>query len=491
LKRYWVNFSASLPESATTMMMCNLITKSPTVLLPIENQVRELDPRLLLAGIAASRGLSAVVGPIREIDFHIASYPGSLYLSKSMLPGRLELFKTMRRLSIVICALDEEALVHLPPEIYYSRRLCPEAMAHVAHLFAWGRDNADLWRNYPDFPCAATIHLTGNPRNDMLRPEIRSFYEKEVCGLQRQYGKFILVNTNFNHVNAFHPKMNLFLPTTEQAETGTFGKAAKGMTLDYARGLWEHKQSVFRDFQQLIPALEGAFPDFTIIVRPHPTENHDVYREIANRSKRVRVTNDGNVVPWLLAAKALIHNGCTTGVEAYLMGVPSISYRASINDRYDNDFYRLPNMLSHQCFNFEELTATLSNIMFGNIGRVANDSFKKIVDYHLTGAEGPLASSRMVDVFEAILASRAASRGFSPLDFVKGIYKAYRRGLKKKRKSSSRNSHLKQDFQLHRYPEITIDDMQIRLSRFQRILPDLRNLHIEMVHKQSFRITRK
>ena len=145
------------------------------------------------------------------------------------------------------------------------------------------------------------------------------------------------------------------------------------MTLEYAQGLWGHKQAVFEDFQRLIPALDKAFSDHTIIVRPHPTENQEVYQRIADQCERVRVTNEGNVVPWLMGAKALIHNGCTTGVEAYLMRVPAISYRATINKVYDDGFYRLPNMLSHQCFDFEELRVMLQRILAGELGAADGD----------------------------------------------------------------------------------------------------------------------
>ena len=264
-------------------------TNMGNLLLPIENQVRELDARLLLACVAAKRGFTAVIGPIREMEARIAAFPQSIYLSKSMLSGRTEMFKIMRQLGLKIVTLDEEALVHLPAEIYYSRRLSPEAMAYVSRLFAWGQDNADLWRQYPHCPRNVQIHVTGNPRNDMLRPEIRSIYARKVEDLRRQYGDYILVNTNFNHVNAFHASMNLFTPPKNPDEEPAFGRAARGMTRAYAEGLRRHKQAVFEDFQALIPKLDRALPDHTIIVRPHPTENQQIYQQIAARCQRVHV----------------------------------------------------------------------------------------------------------------------------------------------------------------------------------------------------------
>ncbi len=330
-----------------------------TLLIPVENQVRELDPKLLLACIAAKRGFSSVIGSHREIDFRIASFPRSLYLCKSFTVSNLKMFRIIHKLGHEIVSWDEEALVHLPSEMYYSRRLSPLTMKYLSHLFAWGEDNAELWRQYPEFPAGLPIHVTGNPRNDMLRPEMRAFYENEVKEIRNVYGEFILINTNFNHVNSFSPVQNLFQPVKNPGEEPIFGKAARGMTREYAEGFRDHKTAIFEDFQRLIPDLEKEFPSYTIVVRPHPTESQDIYNRIAAQCERVRVTNEGNVVPWLMATRALIHNGCTTGVEAFVMGVPAISYRATVNDFYDHGFYRLPNLLSHQCFDFEELSITL------------------------------------------------------------------------------------------------------------------------------------
>jgi surface carbohydrate biosynthesis protein len=310
------------------------------LLLPVENQVRELDSKILLACVAARRGFSSYIGSRREIHFNITSFPRGIYLSKSITAASDMMFRIMRSLGHEVVAWDEEALVHLPAETYYSRRLSPAAMANVSRFFAWGEDNAQLWCKYPRLPENAAIEVTGNPRNDLLRPELHAYYDSAVAKIKKEYGDFILVNTNFNHVNAFTPVQNLFQPVEKTGEIPKFGRAAKGMSREYAAGLRDHKQAIFEDFQRMIPALDIAFPDYNIVVRPHPTEGQKIYHDIASHCRRVEVTNEGNVVPWLLATKALVHNSCTTGVEAYVMGVPAITYRASINETYDFGFYR-------------------------------------------------------------------------------------------------------------------------------------------------------
>ncbi len=460
-----------------------------TLIIPVENQVRELDPKLLLACIAACRGFSVIIGSHRDVDFRIASFPRGLYLNKSMTSRNLKMFRIMHGIGHEILTWDEEALVHLPAETYYSRRLDPVAIRYISHLFAWGENNAELWRQYPNLPKDMPIHVTGNPRNDLLRPELRPFYQNEVANLQAAYGNFILVNTNFNHVNAYFSAQNLFRPVSKDGEAPQFGKAAVGMSREYAEGLRDHKQSIFDVFKEMIPQLEKQLPDHQIVVRPHPTENQEVYKNIAARCKHVHVSNEGNVVPWLLASKAVIHNGCTTGVEAYMMGVPAVSYRAKINETYDLGFYRLPNLISHQCFDADQLQDTLKKILKGEFGAAAGDDRKALVNHYLTAQDGPLACERIVDVLVKIVESRP-NLPKPPLgDRISGrVFANYRR-IYKYIKKHIPGTHAPAHFHRHRYPGISLEELRKRISLFQEVIGDDTKINAVPISKKIFRIS--
>ena len=462
---------------------------NPLLLIPVENQVRELDPKLLLACIAARKGFSSVIGSRRELEFRIDSYPRSIYLSKSMTRRSLRFFRITRKFGHQIVAWDEEALVHLPPETYFSRRLHPESIKNVSHLFAWGQDNAALWRQYSHLPDDLPIHNTGNPRNDMLRPEMHPFYEKEVQSRRRQYGDFILVNTNFNHVNAFGPDLNLFKPLKKHDEFPQFGRAARGMSRAYAQGLWDHKHAVFKSFQQILPKLDQAFPDLKIIIRPHPTERHEVYQDIAARCSRVHVTNEGNVVPWILATKVVLHNGCTTGVEAFVMGVPAISYREAIDENYDDGFYRLPNAVSHQCFNFQQLQDTIHQILSGNLGVADGDERHALVKRYLSSQDGPLACEKMVDVLLSMTGSRDKDDQLSLWTRVQRRLAAEALLFYKRIKPKIPGSHNLPEFQKHRFPGITLEALNQKIARIQNVLKDTTPLKVDQISEVLFRIS--
>ncbi len=460
----------------------------PPLIIPVENQVRELDPKLLLACIAARRGFTSIIGSHREIDFRISQLPRGLYLNKSMTDRNLKMFRVMRWAGHRILTWDEEALVHLPADVYYSRRLSPAAIRYVSHLFAWGEDNAELWRRYPHLPPDLPIHVTGNPRNDMLRPELHPFYAEDVRAIRRKHGDFFLINTNFNHVNAFFPAQNLFKPVQRAGRPAKFGKAGVGMTRAYAEGLRDHKQAILEAFQRLVPRLTADFPELTLVVRPHPTESQETYRRIAAAHPRVHVTNEGNVVPWLLAAKALIHNGCTTGVEAFVMRVPAVSYRTVVNETYDNEFYLLPNCLSHAAFSYADLQAMLRAVLDGQLGAAGGDERQALVRRYLAAQDGPLACERLTDVIEKALAEEGPPR--APALPSRALGAAYSAGrlIFKKLIARVSSSHAPPEFHRHRFPGIDIEAVRQRIARFRKVLDDPTPIHAEPLAEQIFSI---
>jgi len=464
----------------------NLKDAKASLIIPVENQVRELDPKLLLACIAVRRGFSVIIGSHREVDFQITSFPRSWYLNKSMTERNLSMLRIMKKIGHEILTWDEEALVHLPAETYYSRRLSPEAIRYNSHLFAWGEDNAELWRQYPHLPAGMPIHVTGNPRSDMLRPELRAFYEPEAEEIRKKYGKYILVNTNFNHVNAFFPAQNLFRPVKEAGEEPQFGKAAVGMSREYAEGLRDHKLNILNAFKELIPILDREFPNHTIIVRPHPTENQQIYQDIADHCQRVQVTNEGNVVPWLMGTDVVIHNGCTTGVEAYVMGIPAISFRAKINEAYDMGFYRLPNLISHQCFDIQQLLETLAMILKGELKAANGNERLALVNKYLAAQQGPLACERIVDVLDKIVEDRPHLPKPALVDRVFGRSFAYWRRAYKSIKRNFNDNQAPPEFHRHRYPGISLQELNDRISKIQRVLGDTTAIGAKQISDQIF-----
>jgi hypothetical protein len=267
------------------------------------------------------------------------------------------------------------------------------------------------------------------------------------------------------------------------------GRTAKGMEKDYAKKYELHIQSIFEDIKRLIVDLDKAFPEITIVVRPHPDEDPQVYHEIASRCHSVQVTNEGNVLPWLIATKAIIHNGCTTGVEAYAMGVPVIAYRATADNFFDNGIYHLPNSLSHQCFTFEELQNTLQQILDGKLGVPNGDEPQTLFKSYFAAQDGALACERIADIIEKIAGNTAAWPDPAWSDRLEGWYRATRRRLMKRFKSYKADASITPEFERHRYPGISLEPLQKRVSRLQQVLKYKEEIKAVQISKQLFKIS--
>jgi surface carbohydrate biosynthesis protein len=459
------------------------------LIIPIENQVRELDAKLLLALVCARHGFSSIIGSRFEIDLRAAAFRPAIYLAKSMTARSRKMFRILTLAGHRIAAWDEEALIHPPDQTYFDRRLDPVSITFVSDLFAWGEDNAALWRRWPDLPEDIAIHLTGNPRGDMLRPELKDFFAAASEELRREYGDFLLVNTNFSFVNPFFPDQGLYQPgKLDEEGRPLYGRAAVGMEREFVDRLFRHKTSVFDSFREMLPRLAEAFPGLKIVIRPHPNENHAVYKELAASRKNLVVLNQGNVIPWIRAARAVIHNGCTTGVEAFMLEEPAISYRAVTDEILDDGFYRLPNHLSHQAFSFAELEGLINKILSGGLGAAGGKERRQLMAGYLASQDGPLACELIAEKLAEIAAALDNRPAPDPARRLKARLRGETRRLSKKLKSFKPDSKYNPAFQRHRFPGFTPTEITRKLQQlndscgFATPLPQIKPLH-ELIYQ--------
>lgn len=426
------------------------------LIIPAEEQSREFDAKLLLACVAAESGFRAVLGSRSRLHELAARLPRGTYFAKSFRAESRRMFDIYRDLGCDIAALDEEALVPFPDEIYFERRVSPQTLARISRLFAWGPASAELFRRCPGYG-GAPIHVTGNPRLDLLRPELRPFFDAEVAEIRRRLGDFLLINTNFGTLNHFVPSLG-WMNDVEVPEQGPEPD-------DYWQALTRHRRALFAHFRRLVPRLARAFPKLSIVVRPHPVESHEPWRAAASGCENVHVVHEGNVVPWLLACRALVHNGCTTGIEAWVLGTPAIAYQPVSSERLD---FVLPNRMSRCAASEEELCEALGALDAGSRGG-GDDSLRHgLARQHMVALDGPLACQRIVDALVESGAGGEISR--RPLCYARGwLHAQARAGVRvvRRRLADDRNSSA---YQRHRFPGVSPDGVRERIHSFGRLL---------------------
>ncbi|MEO5882399.1 MAG: hypothetical protein ABIQ06_08280, partial [Caldimonas sp.] len=175
------------------------------------------------------------------------------------------------------------------------------------------------------------------------------------------------------------------------------------------------------------------------------------------------VVHEGNVVPWLMAARVLLHNGCTTAVEASVLDTPAVSFMPVSSEIYD---YHLPNGLSHQAQTPEAVRESLAAIMSGRLGPVDIEVRRRLFDRHLAATDGALACDRVLDVWQASgYASRAPTRSPTLLWLKAWLASGFRTA--EKRLNGLRPNHRNgAAYHAHRFPGVTAAQLNERIARF-------------------------
>ena len=447
-----------------------------TLIVPVETQVREMDAKLLLSCVAAERGFPVIMGSRAFIHYKVSSIPRGVYLAKSMRTLSIRMFEILRQLGHEIVAWDEEGLMRWPDPEYYRQRLSPITMRQISHLIAWGPDNARVFRNYPGYP-GTPIHITGNPRIDLLRRELRAYYQPEVDDIRHRFGEFVMINTNFGLVNHFYPKLGALKKAVEA------GGSDGANPYDVEKG--RHKLDLFRSFLQMLPPLCKALSDTTIVLRPHPSENHEPYAAIAKRHNNLKIADDGGISPWLMATKALIANGCTTMIEAAVLRTPTIAYQPIVSEAYDDD---LPNSLSQRAFSIDELCRMVDSICREGIEATNLNERRKILNRHISALDGPLAAERMVDALESGEYHHKRPKAASFGKFVQGWTHNTLRTVVKQINMHRPGHRNNLAFHAHRFPDISVAEIRERISRMGGLLNRFNSIRVGQQSKHIFTI---
>ncbi|HUF57541.1 MAG TPA: surface carbohydrate biosynthesis protein [Thermohalobaculum sp.] len=444
-----------------------------SLLLPVETLNREFDAKLLLALYAAARGWEVVLGQKTALHRRMARFPRSVYVAKGFRWGREREFREIGALGHTIVGMDEEGLVNVSDEMWLSRSDSP-TLRHLALIVAWGPDDARLYRRATHLGDTPVVE-TGNARVDLLRPELEGFLAPEAARLRERYGDFALVNTNFALVNRY---VELNAPV--QMGNWLPQEVAEGLKSNWIG----HKKALLEAFLALLPRLAGRLGPRTLVIRPHPSENAELWREAAEGLGNVRVVHEGTVAPWLLAAKVLIHNGCTTAVEAAVLGTPALAYRPVTRVGFDND---LPNGLSEEFADGDALADRAAELTRQPVqGRVAlSPERRALLERHLTALDGPLACDRLIDALEDRIGPPAP---VEPLRYAVARGHIVRRRVRRALRTTSKWAGRKSALLGHQFPHVPLGEVEARLGRLDAALGGIAEVSAEELAPNLFRV---
>ncbi len=297
------------------------------VLFPLETLVRELDYRLALAVKYIEPHHRIFIGNTHHTFRLIEQMEGGLYVGKHLFqPWKSEFgasaYELAKHKGFSVVHLSEEGAVFMGGEEYtrleLDRQLDPNILAQDDFVATWGAWQADHYRSkrkgWPN------VRVTGHPRFDLYRPEYRSFYDDRVRNIRDRFGDFVLINTNW--LFALHPLGPNAIFTASEGY-----HPEDDVKREWFVALWSRVARTVPAYVELIHRLSIRRKDLNFVFRPHPSDDPTLLKAAFRGVPNVHVLHEGHVVPWILASRLMMHDGCTTGMEAYLLGHPVVSYQ--------------------------------------------------------------------------------------------------------------------------------------------------------------------
>jgi len=326
--------------------------------IPMEIIDRELDGNCMLACEAVELGWDVVLGPRASILGRIETLPRGVYLLKSIVPGQVDTQDRIIASGSKVACLDQEGMLQRPG-IEYRLRFSPESIDKAEKIFFWGESQKRDFKDTFDVTDDKKLIVTGSPRaeywiNSGLNPQ-----DSYHVSYNKKYGNYILFATslgNVNHALGEHGQINMLL-----SSAGLFGKddEARKELIENAKDRRALAEFLIGIYEELLLNLADSVEDRVIILRPHPSENIERWKEVIAGRENVVIDVDGSPTGWIKGADCLVQYGSTMALEAALLKVPVVTLTPE-----------LPDNLKYLNLHYPEVVSIVSNTVRGMVGEI-------------------------------------------------------------------------------------------------------------------------
>lgn len=357
--------------------------------LPIETKNREFIGKLLTATMAAQENWLVFLGQAKMVRKNMANFLPGVYSEISIPEYKYKAhLLDIARKGHKIVNICEESVTYPDGRDYCDRKVGANSLSLVDLFFASGERHARDVMSFRNIS-AERIPVTGSHRMDVLRSGFRDAYSTQSNAIKKALGPFILVNTNFARCNP-HPNYGNRLAGLQEKKV-----ISSNDQIQIWRESRDYKAQLMTEFMSLIPDIISKF-DCQVVIRPHPSENHETWNAWAQVNKNVHIRHEGNANEWMLAAEATIHNGCTTGLEAFMLERPVVAYVPDPESDYSKN---IANEVSHQVHTKEELFNALEKALYK--GRMDSEEERSSkagkLKYYIENVDGSFAWERIVE----------------------------------------------------------------------------------------------
>jgi surface carbohydrate biosynthesis protein len=319
-----------------------------TIFLPIETTSREFDSKITLGVLLASKGYRVVLGQNDFLNLLINVFKPGIYLGKNLFkthfPTNLSLYQQYKKKGWTLLHLDEEGGIFSGQEDDWKqilkRRIEPEVLAEDDVILTWGEFQSKF---YQSLPHSCSIYTTGTPRFALNNGLFKALIEKDSGSIVSK--DHVLFNMNFGIVNNVLGNDSIFSVSSKYRDDDTDD-------FNFKHKFWIEQSKIFTEYLDAIYSLAQREKSINIVVRPHPAESLAIYLKFFKGLDNVKICDSHSALHWINNAKCVIHDGCTTGVEAHLFNKMVINFSPSNDDEFK---IKIPNLIGTKAKDKESL----------------------------------------------------------------------------------------------------------------------------------------
>lgn len=412
--------------------------------LVVDHPLRDLDGLALVAHLLARQGRTTVLVPFYGQTLDLPLLDLDLLVLNYVRPANLPLIREAQRRGIPLAVLDTEGglLAEDGPTSPrgVARFLSRTGLDRYLSLYMfWGRAFRDVVVAETELDARRAV-VTGCPRFDLAH---------EPWSRRTEGTSVVLVNTNFAGVNAAH---------AVDGEVDWLALRSVGYEEEKLQRMVAASQGIMRAMIEAVGQIAAARPDRQFVLRPHPFERADPYRQAFAGLPNLEIRREGNVLDELARSSCLLHVNCTTAVEAAMSGVPPIALEF-VNHPEMRRFAEVAGQVSHPAGSVEEALALIDQA-----GVLGTATGIEAIEPSFGPSDGH-AADRVVAAIEAILEHPQTAPAPSPRQ-------GYRRALLTiagQTIGSATIEALRQKFHpARRGKNLAIEEVRDALNRFAR-----------------------
>lgn len=312
----------------------------PTVLFSIEIGTRELDSKLVMASALAKEGFRSIVGHKEALKAIARESKHVIWQGKSIFSSNMSnhVADDLIENGSAIMFLHDEGGIHQvsawTENVLKKHRIDDLRKRRMNRVCVWGERQRTVIADFAG-ELSDALAVTGSPRFDLCNQRYSWLTGQQERDSLKDCLPYILVCTRF--VNAAHAE-GQHAPFVRRMQSEIWPESFDFRTVaDVFFSQWQQAVHDFADLVVLVKEMALSHPDYTIVLRPHPSESLTFYQQAFCQFRNVVVRRDQSVLDWIRSAKLVVHSNCTTGVEAVLANCPVVNLLPAKSDRTDLD----------------------------------------------------------------------------------------------------------------------------------------------------------